>query len=165
MAKRRHGSATSRMSVSTWLATCVLSTITALPAAAQTPPRDMPRGLGDGGAFGGIVDRATTIDSQGLNNPMLRLTTAQRAEIDQLVDAYQEEQKKLNDKFSKAQSAQASQEAISARKTARANLTTALATVMNSEQRKTWEAAQAARHSPGNRSAGANGGGLRPGGN
>ena len=58
-----------------------------------------PRGMGMGGGMGGPQDRPTVIQRQGLNDPALKLTDAQKAQIDKIVDGYVAEQKTLAEKY------------------------------------------------------------------
>lgn len=123
-----------------YLAILGCGAITALPAAAQDRNANAPLGLGSG------ANRAAIIGSEGLNNPMLKLTTGQRADIDKVIYAFMAEQRKLDESLPIARNKPVSQEAIRARQDARANLTAALAAVMTDEQRKTLVAEQAKRH-------------------
>lgn len=123
-----------------------------------------PRGMGMGMM---TPDRATTIQRNGLNDPALKLTDAQKAEIDKAADAYVAEMKTANEKFPMTQGSPPSQEAMGARTKARDNLTAAVNKVLNADQKKTWEAAQAARRQGGpggGFGGGGPGGGGPPGG-
>lgn len=91
--------------------------------------------------------RMMTITQQGLNSSALNLSIAQKAKISQIVDAYVIEQAALDRKYPTEPGARPSPAAVQARQTALANLTAALGSVMNEEQRQTWQAAQAARRS------------------
>lgn len=106
------------------------------------PPRGGP---GMGGGFGGPLDRAGVIQRFGLGDAALKLTDAQKVEIDKAADAYVAEVAKIP----AAQGGPPSQEAMTARMTARDNLTAAVNKVLNDEQKKTWEAAQASRRGGG----------------
>ncbi len=121
-------------------------------APAGGPGGGPPRGPGGGGGFAAPTDRAGVIQRYGLNAPELKLTDAQKAQIDKAADAYLEESKKVPQ----------GQEGMQARQTARTNLTTAVGKVLNDEQRKTFDAAQAQRRPPGGPGGGPPGGG--PGG-
>jgi hypothetical protein len=127
-----------------------LMTVVAVDAAAQAPaPGGPPRGMGMGGmGMMGPADKATTIERMGLNDPALKLTAAQKADIDKLADAYVTDQKALAAKYPMAQGSPPSQEGMQARRDAREKFTAAVGKVLNDEQRKTWEAAQAARRPP-----------------
>jgi hypothetical protein len=112
-------------------------------------------------------DRANTIQRFGLGDPALKLTDAQKAEIDKAADAYVAEMKTANEKYPMAQGAMPSEEAMGARNKARENLTAAVNKVLNADQKKTWEASQAARRGgPGGPGGGFGGppGGGPPGG-
>ncbi len=128
-----------------WLAACVLIAISALPAAAQSAKGDSPLVPG---SFGAVVDRSTTYESQGLNNPDLRLSPAQKAEIDKLVNDYVGERRRLLEKFPVVPQQMPTAEAIIARQAAHVAFTTALGKVMDAEQHKIWKSAQAARIPP-----------------
>jgi len=108
------------------------------------PPRGGP-GAGGPGMGGGMGmpanDRAGTIQRFGLNDPALKLTAAQTAEIDKAADAYVAEVAKVP----AGAGGPPSQEAMAARTKARDNLTAAVNKVLNADQKKTWEAAQAAQ--------------------
>lgn len=123
----------------------------AVQAVAQAPAGGPPRGgpgMGMGMGMMGPADKATTIERMGLNDPALKLTAAQKGEIDKITEAYVAEQKALGEKYPMAQGSPPSQEGMQARRTAREKFTAAVGKVLNDEQRKTWEAAQAARRPP-----------------
>lgn len=126
------------------------------------PPRGGP-GMG-GPGMGGPVDRASTIQRNGLADPALNLTAAQKAEIDKAADAYVAEVAKLP---AMTPGAPPSADAMAARTKARDNLTAAVGKILTAEQKKTWDAAQAARRGgPGGGMGGGMGGppGGGPGG-
>lgn len=81
--------------------------------------------------------RSMTIQQQGLNNAALNLSRPQKAEINKIVAAYVEEQLFETERLGPAQ-----KRPEHAARTALANLTDALSTVMNGEQRAIWEAAK-----------------------
>lgn len=122
--------------------------VMAAGAAAQAPAGGPPRGMGMGMGMMGPADKATTIERMGLNDAALKLTAAQKAEIDKLADGYVAEQKMLGEKYPMAQGSPPSQEGMMARRDAREKFNAAVGKVLNDEQRKTWEAAQAARRPP-----------------
>jgi hypothetical protein len=128
-------------------------------APAGGPGGGPPRGPGGGGGFAAPTDRAGVIQRFGLNAPDLKLTDAQKAQIDKLADAFLEEQKKLPPM---QPGAQMTPEAMQARQAPRQNLVTAVGKVLNDEQRKTFEAAQNQRRPMGGPGGGGPGGG--PGG-
>jgi Spy/CpxP family protein refolding chaperone len=109
---------------------------------AQAPAGGPGRGMGMGM---GAADRPTTIERNGLNDPALKLSDAQKAQIDKIVDGYVAEQKTLREKYPMAQGSPPSQEAMTAMRSARENLNTAVGKVLDDKQRATWQAAQAAR--------------------
>jgi hypothetical protein len=107
------------------------------------PPRGM--GMGMGGGMGGPQDRPTVIQRQGLSDPALKLTDAQKAQIDKIVDGYVAEQKTLAEKYPMTPGSPPSADAQAARMKSRDGLTAALGKVLDDSQRKTWEAARAMR--------------------
>ncbi len=127
------------------VATAGLMAIFAVGAAAQAPAGGPPRGGGMGMGMMGAQDRPGTIERMGLNDPALKLTAAQKTEIDKIIDGHLAEQKALAAKYPMTPGSPPGQEAMQARRAARDNLNTALGKVLNDEQRKAWEAAQAAR--------------------
>jgi Spy/CpxP family protein refolding chaperone len=132
------------------VATASVMAVFAVGAAAQAPAGGPPRGGGMGMGMGmGAADRPTTIERMGLNDPALKLTAAQQAQIDKIIDGYIAEQKTLAEKYPMTPGSPPGQDAMQARRTARDNLNAALGKVLNDEQRKSWEAAQAARRPQG----------------
>lgn len=136
------------------------------PGGAGGPPR-----MGGGGGMGmGQLDRAGTIQRFGLDDAALKLTAAQKAEIDKAADAYVAAMGKVNEKYPFTPGSAPNQEGMTARTKVRDDLTAAVNKVLNEEQRKTWEAAQASRRGPGGMGGpgmggpGGPGGGPRPGG-
>lgn len=91
--------------------------------------------------------RMITIMQQGLNSSSLNLTTAQKAEINKIVDVFVAELIVLNKEHPVEPGKPATPAAIQTRQSAVGKLNTALGKVMNQEQRRTWESAQAARRS------------------
>ena len=84
-----------------------------------------------------------------------------------LRDAYVAEMKTANEKYPMTQGAMPSEEAMGARNKARDNLTAAVNKVLDADQKKAWEASQAARRGgPGGPGGGFGGppGGGPPGG-
>jgi Spy/CpxP family protein refolding chaperone len=133
-------------------------------APAGGPGGGPPRGPGGGGGFAAPTDRAGVIQRFGLNAPELKLTDAQKAQIDKLADAFLEESKKQPPM---QPGAQMTPEAMQARQAPRQNLVTAVGKVLTDEQRKTFDAAQAAQRRPMGGPGGPPGGGPGgpPGGN
>ena len=121
------------------------------------PPRGMGMGMG-------APDRAGTIQRNGLDDAALKLTDAQKAEINKIADAYVAEVNAISQKYPMQPGAGPNQEAMVARQTATQNLTAAVNKVLNAEQRKTWEAAQAARRAAAPQRGGMGGGMGGPGG-
>ncbi|MET0279706.1 MAG: hypothetical protein ABW278_01095 [Steroidobacteraceae bacterium] len=127
---------------------------------AQVPAGGPPRGMGMGMGMG-AADRPTTIERNGLNDPALKLSDAQKAQIDKIVDGYLAEQKMLREKYPMGQGMPPSQEAMTAMRAARENLNAALGKVLDDKQRAAWQAAQAARRPPGGGGPGAGGQGAQ----
>ncbi len=127
----------SRGGMLTVLAVLTLASATAF---AQAPGGGPPRGPGGGMGMGAPADRPTTIQRQGLNDPALNLTAAQKAEIDKIVDAYLVEQKALAEKYPMTPGSPPGADAQAARMKSREDFTAALGKVLNDAQRKTWEA-------------------------
>jgi Spy/CpxP family protein refolding chaperone len=131
----------------------LIATVVAAGAFAASPLlAQAPQGGGMGG-MGGMgmmpMDRAgmeqrLALDAEGLN-----LTAAQKSQIDKIVDDYIVEQGKLREKYPMTPGSPPGQEAMTAMRSARENLNTAVGKVMNDAQRKTWEAAMAARRPAG----------------
>lgn len=111
-----------------------------------------------GGGMGGMPanDRAGTIQRFGLNDPALKLSAAQTAELEKAADAYVAEVAKIP----AAAGGPPSQEAMAARTKASDNLTAAVNKVLNADQKKTWEAARAAQAQRRGGMGGPGGGGM-----
>ena len=120
----------------------VLVSATAL---AQAPGGGPP----PGGGMRAPMDRPATISRMALDDPALKLTDAQKGQIDKIVDGYIAEQATLREKYPMTQGSPPSQEAMTAMRGARENLNTAVGKVLNDSQRATWEASMAARRPPG----------------
>ena len=89
----------------------------------------------------------------------------QKLELDKAADAYVTETNAANAKFPMTPGSPPSAEATAARNKARDNLNAAVGKVLNADQKKTWDAAQAARRPPGGGMGGPGGGmGGPPGG-
>jgi hypothetical protein len=89
------------------------------------------------------------ISRMALDDPALKLSDAQKGQIDKLVDGYIAEQSTLREKYPMTQGSPPSQEAMTAMRGARENFTSAVGKVLNDSQRATWEASMAARRPPG----------------
>jgi Spy/CpxP family protein refolding chaperone len=114
-------------------------------AFAQAPGGGPP----PGGGMRGPMDRPTMISRLGLDDAALKLSGDQQKQIDKLVDGYIAEQATLREKFPMTQGSPPSQEAMTAMRSARENLNTAVGKVLNDSQRATWEATMATRRPPG----------------
>jgi hypothetical protein len=117
-----------------------------------------PRG---GPGAGAPLDRAGAIQQFGLGDAALNLTAAQKAELDKAADAYVTAMTAVNAQFPRAAGAPPSAEATAARAKPREDMNAAVAKVLTADQKKTWDAAQAARPRGG---AGGFGGGPPGGG-
>ena len=128
-------------------------------APAGGPGAGPPRG---GPGTGAPLDRAGAIQRFGLGDAALKLTDAQKAEIDKAADAYVAAMGKLP---AMTPGSPPSPEAQAARTKVRDDFTAAVNKVLNDEQRKTFEAAQASRRGgPGGGMGGPPGGGAPGGG-
>ena len=143
------------------LAAAAGAMVTMSAGALAQAPGGGPPGGGPPGGMRAPPDRANTIQRNGLDDAALKLTAAQKTEIDKIADAYVAEVTKIP----AAQGGPPSPEAQAARTKARDNLTAAVNKVLNAEQKTTWEAAQAARRQGGPGGFGGGGpGGPPPGG-
>lgn len=120
--------------------------LVAAPAIAQGPPGG---GMGGGMGMMGPVDRPTMIQRMALDDPALKLSDAQKAQVDKLVDGYIAEQGQLRTKYPMTPGTPMSQEGMAAMRASRENLNTAVGKVLDDSQRATWQAAMAARRPPG----------------
>ncbi len=93
----------------------------------------------------GQESRFAVIQQLGLNDPALRLATAQRAEIDKIILAYVAQQNMAIAKSPQKADGARGQEAMAARRSARDNLAASINKILNAQQRETWEAAKSAR--------------------
>jgi hypothetical protein len=118
----------------------------------QAPPGGgPPRGMGMG--MGGPMDRAGMTQRMALDDPALNLTADQKGRIDKILDAYIADQGKMRAQMQPG--SPPSQEMMGAMRAGREKLNTDIGAVLNAGQKKTWEAAMAAR-----RPAGGPGGGM-----
>lgn len=109
-------------------------------AAAQAPPG----GGAPGGRMGmGQMDKAGMSQRLALDAEGLNLTADQKGQIDKLLDAYMAEREKARGQMTPG--SPPSQEAMGQMRAAREKLNADVGNVMSAEQRKTWEAAMAAR--------------------
>jgi ATP-dependent RNA helicase RhlE len=144
--------------------------IVSMGASAQAPgggpPGGGPPGGGRGGGFGQPTDRAGVIQRFGLGAPELKLTDAQKAQIDKLADTYLAEMAKLPP-MQMQQGQAPDQAAMAARQAPRTKLIEAVGKILNADQKKTFDAQQAQqqqRRGGGGPGGGGFGGGGRPGG-
>lgn len=128
----------------------LIATVVAAGAFAATPLlAQAPQGGGMGGMGMMPMDRASMEQRLALDAEGLNLSAAQKSQIDKIVDDYIVEQGKLREKYPMTPGSPPSQEAMTAMRSARENLNAAVGKVMNDGQRKTWEAAMAARRPAG----------------
>jgi len=116
-------------------------TMMALNAVAQAPPGGGP---GRGGA---PMDKAAMSQRLGLDAEGLNLTADQKGKIDKILDAYMADQTKMRAQMQPG--SPPSPEVMGAMRTAREKLNTDIGAVLNDGQKKTWEAAMAARPARG----------------
>jgi hypothetical protein len=138
-------------------ATAIAMTLVSLELSAQTPADASPvRGAQS-------ASRAGVILYYNLNAAELRLTSRQKAQIDEIADAYIRAVKQIPPI---QRGGQPTQETIQAQRAPRQNLITAISRVLNAEQRQTFEVLQQHRARPhvmdgGNFDAGTRGGTTR----
>lgn len=120
---------------------------------AQAPPAGGPPRGGMGMGMGGPTDKAGMMQRMALDDAALNLTADQKGKIDKLLDAFMADQAKM--RAGMQPGSPPSMEAMGAMRAAREKLNADIGAVMNDGQKKTWEAAMAAR-----RPAGPPGGGM-----
>jgi Spy/CpxP family protein refolding chaperone len=129
----------------------------AVTGVAQAPPGGgpggPPPGMGMGMGMGGPMDKAGMSQRMALDDAALNLTADQKGKIDKILDAYMADQAKM--RAGMQAGSPPSQDMMGAMRTAREKLNADIGAVMNDGQKKTWEAAMAAR-----RPAGPPGGGM-----
>jgi Spy/CpxP family protein refolding chaperone len=145
--------------------------VVSMGASAQAPgggpPGGGPGGARMGGGFGQPTDRAGVIQRFGLGAPELKLTDAQKGQIDKLADNYLAEMAKLPPM---QQGQQMDQAAMQARMAPRTKLIDEVGKVLTPDQKKTFDAAQQQRRGgggpggPGGPGPGGGGAGGPPGG-
>jgi Spy/CpxP family protein refolding chaperone len=119
-------------------------TMMALDVVAQAPPGGGPgRGMG----MGGPVDKASMTQRLALDADGLNLTADQKGKIDKILDAYIADQNKMRAQMQPG--SPPSQEAMGAMRASREKLNADVGAVLNDAQKKTWEAAMAARRPAG----------------
>jgi Spy/CpxP family protein refolding chaperone len=127
-------------------------TMMAANVVAQAPPGG---GQGRGGFGGGQLDKPALMQRFALDADGLNLTADQKGKIDKILDAYIADQTKMRAQMQPG--SPPSQEVMGAMRASRDKVNADIGAVLNDGQKKTWEAAMAAR-----RPAGGPGGG--PGG-
>jgi hypothetical protein len=128
------------------VATLGAMAMTSMQAMAQAPQGGPPgggppRGMGMMGA----MDRPAMMQRLGLDDAALKLSDAQKAQLDKLVDAYIADQKTMREKYPMTPGSPPSQEMMGAMRAAREGLNTEVGKVLNDTQRTAWQSAQAAR--------------------
>lgn len=119
-------------------------TMMAMDVVAQAPPGGGPgRGMG----MGGPVDKASMTQRLALDADGLNLTADQKGKIDKILDAYIADQAKMRAQMQPG--SPPSQEVMGAMRTSREKLNADVGAVLNDAQKKTWEAAMAARRPAG----------------
>jgi Spy/CpxP family protein refolding chaperone len=108
-----------------------------------------PGGGPPGGGMRPPMDRPAMISRMGLDDPALKLSGDQQKQIDKIMDGYIAEQATLREKYPMTQGSPPSQDMMTAMRSSRENLNTAVGKVLNDSQRATWEATMAARRPPG----------------
>ena len=121
----------------------------AMNVVAQAPPGGGPGGRPPGGMGMGMgqMDKAGMTQRMALDDAALNLTADQKGKIDKLLDAFIADQAKM--RASMQAGSPPSQEMMGAMGTARQKLNADIGAVMNDGQKKTWEAAMAARRPAG----------------
>jgi Spy/CpxP family protein refolding chaperone len=144
--------------------------IVSVGASAQAPGGGPPGGgrpggggPGGGGGFGQPTDRAGVIQRFGLGAPELKLTDAQKAQIDKLADTYLADMAKLPP-MQMQQGQMPSQEEMQKRQAPRTALIDGVHKVLTPDQTKIFDAAQQQRRGGGGPGGPGGGGGGRPGG-
>lgn len=121
-------------------------TMMAMNVVAQAPPGGGPgRGMGMG--MGGPMDKASMTQRLALDADGLNLTADQKGKIDKILDAYIADQNKMRAQMQPG--SPPSQEAMGAMRASREKLNADVGAVLNDAQKKTWEAAMAARRPAG----------------
>lgn len=135
-------------------------------AFAQAPGGGPGGGARMGGGFAQPTDAAGVIQQFGLGDAALKITDAQKPQLNKAAEAYLAEMKTVNEKYPMTQGQMPAQEAMQARTQVRERFTAEVNKVLNEQQRKTWEEAQAARRGGAGRGGmGGPGGGMGgPGG-
>ena len=121
----------------------------AMNVVAQAPPGGGPGGRPPGGMGMGMgqMDKAGMTQRMALDDAALNLTADQKGKIDKILDGYIADQAKM--RASMQPGSPPSQDAMGAMRTSREKLNADIGAVMNDGQKKTWEAAMAARRPAG----------------
>lgn len=118
-------------------------TMMAMNVVAQAPPGGGP---GRGG-FGGPVDKAGMTQRLALDADGLNLSADQKGKIDKILDAYVADQAKM--RAGMQPGSPPNPDAMAAARASREKLNADVGAVLNDAQKKTWEAAMAARRPAG----------------
>lgn len=118
--------------------------LVAVDGVAQAPPGGgPPRGMG----MGPPMDKAGMMQRMALDDAALNLTADQKGKIDKILDAYMADQAKM--RASMQAGGPPGPDAMGAMRASREKLNADIGAVLNDGQKKTWEAAMAARRPPG----------------
>lgn len=118
--------------------------LVAVDGVAQAPPGGgPPRGMG----MGPPMDKAGMMQRMALDDAALNLTADQKGKIDKIMDAYMADQAKM--RASMQAGGPPGPDAMGAMRASREKLNADIGAVLNDGQKKTWEAAMAARRPPG----------------
>jgi Spy/CpxP family protein refolding chaperone len=121
-------------------------TMMAVDGVAQAPPGGgPPPGMGMG--MGGAMDKAGMTQRMALDDAALNLTADQKGKIDKILDGYIADQAKM--RAGMQPGSPPSQEMMGAMRAGREKLNAEIGAVLNDGQKKTWEAAMAARRPAG----------------
>lgn len=149
----------SRGGMAAILVSLALASATALAQApgggAGGPPRGPGGGGGMGGGFGGPPTKEQVMQRQGLTMAELKLSDAQKAQLEKLAEKMAADQTALQAKFPATPGSPQNPEAQAARTKLTEDFTAEVNKVLNDEQKKTW----AARPQRGGGGGGFGGGG------
>jgi hypothetical protein len=128
-----------------------------LDVVAQAPPGGGPGGRPPGGMGMGMgqMDKAGMMQRMALDDAALNLTADQKGKIDKILDAYIADQAKM--RAAMQPGSPPNPDMMGAMRTSREKLNADIGGVLNDGQKKTWEAAMAARRPAGPPGGGAGG--------
>jgi hypothetical protein len=144
MTKRTHG-----LFLSPWYAFALVLASTASPAQSQGKPLPREAGPSSSRSVGGAPDTKQPIrrpqpiiQDQGLNDPALKLTGDQRAQIDKILAAYLQEKGAFRQRLATSHDLSAAQVAA-ANKQSLSAFNAKVGQVLNASQRMIWDASMA----------------------